>query len=83
MRSGDATHLPREVAAIIRDVATVENVRQTASAMNLTADQLAIALLARAAVLDGVAPPDLLDQLFPDRLPLPFERLARQLGMSA
>ncbi|WP_374576314.1 VIT domain-containing protein [Phenylobacterium sp.] len=83
LRSGDATHLPREVAAIIRDVATVENVRQTASAMNLTADQLAIALLARAAVLDGVAPPDLLDQLFPDRLPLPFERLARQLGMSA
>lgn len=83
LRSGDAGHLPREVAAIVREVATVENVRQAASAMNLTADQLAIALLARSAVLDGVAPPDLLDQLFPDRLPLPFERLARQLGLSA
>lgn len=83
LRSGDGGHLPREVAALVRDVAAVETVRQTASAMNLAADHLAIALLARAAISEGRASPDLLDQLFPDRLPLPFERLARQLGLSA
>ncbi|BAV65334.1 VIT domain-containing protein [Sphingobium cloacae] len=83
LRSGDAGHLPSEVAVIVRDIAAVEIVRQTASVMNLTAEHLAIALLARAAVSRGAASPDLLDQLFPDRLPLPFERLARQLGLSA
>lgn len=83
LRSGDAAHLPREVAAIVRDVATAETVRQTALVMNLTAEHLAIALLARAAVSVGAASLDLLDQLFPDRLPLPFERLARQLGVGA
>lgn len=82
LRSGDAAHLPSEVASIVRDVANVENVRQTASVMNLTADHLAIALLGRAAVSAGAASPELLDQVFPDRLPLPFERLARQWGVS-
>lgn len=83
LRSGDAAHLPREVAAIVRDVAAVEDVRQTSMVMNLAPDHLAIALLAQAAASAGVASPDLLDQLFPDRLPLPFERLVRQLGVSA
>ncbi|BBD98373.1 hypothetical protein SAMIE_1018740 [Sphingobium amiense] len=83
LRSGDVGHLPGEVATMVRDVAAVEDVRQAATAMNLAADHLAIALLAQAAASAGVASPDLLAQLFPDRLPLPFERLARQLGVSA
>ncbi|WP_164521124.1 VIT domain-containing protein [Sphingomonas koreensis] len=82
LRSGDVGHLPGEVATMVRNVAAVEDVRQTATVMNLAADHLAIALLAQAAASAGVASPDLLDQLFPDRLPLPFERLARQLGVS-
>ena len=83
LRSGDVGHLPGEVATMVRDIGAVEKVRQTAMVMNLAADHLAIALLAQAAASAGVASPDLLDQIFPDRVPAPFERLADEMGLGA
>ena len=83
LRSADVNHLPTPVAALIREVATLDAVRSTAAVLALGADHLAIALLARAAIRAGVASPDLLDQIFPDRVPAPFERLADEMGLGA
>lgn len=83
LRSGDVNHLPHQVAAVVREVATLDAVRQTAAVLALSADQLAIALLTRAAILTQAASPDLLDQLFPDRAPPRFERLASDIGLRA
>ena len=55
----------------------------SAAVLALSADQLAIALLTRAAILTQAASPDLLDQLFPDRAPPPFERLASDMEVRA
>ena len=83
LRLGDVDHLPAPVATLVREIAALDTVRSTAATLALGADQLAIALLTRAAILAGTASPDLLDHLFPDRAPLPFERLAYEMGLGA
>ena len=83
LRSADVNHLPASVATLIRELAALEAVRSTAVTLALGADQLAIALLTRAAILAGAASPDLLDHLFPDRAPPPFQRLANAMGLGA
>jgi hypothetical protein len=81
LRSGDVNHLPHQVAAVVREVAAVDAVRQTAAVLALSADQLAIALLTRAAILTrGLARPA--RSAFPDRAPPPFERLASDMEVS-
>ncbi len=83
LRSGDPAHLPPAAAALVREVAAVPVVRDTAAALHLTPDHLAIALLARAAARDPATPPGLLDQLFPDAVPQPFERLMTMMELGA
>lgn len=83
LRSGDPAHLPADVAAVVRDVAAVSVVRDTAAALHLTPDHLVIALLARAAACDPATPLGLLDQMFPDAPPPLFDRLAMRLGVRA
>jgi hypothetical protein len=83
LRSGDPVHLPAAAAGLVREVAAVPVVRDTAAALHLTPDHLVIALLARAAARDPATPPGLLDQLFFDAVPQPFERLAKTMELAA
>lgn len=85
LRSGDANHLPTEIAALVREVAAIPVVIATGHALQLTPEQLVIGLLALAASKHSEMPPGLLGYLFPDNpsaLPLPFSRLARQMGIA-
>jgi len=84
LRSGDASHLPDAVAALVREIAIVPDVSATAGALQLTPEQLVIGLLARVAGKHAETPPGLLGYLFPDSPdtpPLPFDRLACRMGI--
>lgn len=85
LRSGDARHLPEAVASLVREIAVDADVIATAAALRLPPEQLAIGLLAQAAVKQASAPPELLAALFPDdpaAPPLPFQRLLARMHLA-
>lgn len=84
LRSGDAGHLPESAASLMRETAADPDVVATASALRLPAEQLAIGLLAGAAIKEAVAPQVVLATLFPEdpaSPPLPFQRLLARMHL--
>ncbi|SHO66999.1 Vault protein inter-alpha-trypsin domain-containing protein [Pseudoxanthobacter soli DSM 19599] len=78
LRSGDAAHLPEDAALAVRAAARHSDVIATATALRLPTEQLAVGLLAGAAIRQSAAPDTILSALFPDNPlspPLPFQRL--------
>lgn len=85
LRSGDASHLPEKAASAVRTAAHDPNVIATATALRLPTEQLAVGLLAAAAIRQSHAPDTILSALFPDdpvSPPLPFRRLLAWMDLA-
>lgn len=85
LRSGDAAHLPEDAALAVRAAARHSDVIATATALRLPTEQLAVGLLAAAAIRQSAAPDTVLSTLFPDNPsspPLPFQRLLSVMNLA-
>ena len=85
LRSGDVGHLPGEAALAVQAAALHSDVIATATALRLSTEQLAVGLLAAAAIRQSAAPGTILSALFPDdpaAPPLPFRRLLAVMNLA-